>query len=347
MAVLLLATILLSGCSLFEPKEPELPVPLKDLIPDDWQYTLDGKGRPVDIKPINVDGDPENEWIYFFHYDNGPNGKGPVGGIIYDAQQDTSAYQLDPSVIIPFPYQPTAFLVPYRLLPDWRPGKGQGYLADTRVTWSVVDLDPLTPNADELVIQGLGPGGVTRLTLVQWRGVLDGYAVAHFIGSGGVTTSGGGENALLLDVTTSERLYERSNLCKVTTYSRQGNGLQFTATAPKLQFCQGTPEQPTHPEAVVLGWILSGNTNLIIDDRIDAVEGAMTRDDVTRVISLIYKGEALTSQRSAEALSEAEVTTIVESPRGKETHRWLLEELRPKSVPETSRWRIREVFLEP
>lgn len=64
------------------------------------------------------------EWLYFFHYDNQPAGAGPVGGIIYDAQQTVVAEQ------------PAAYFVPYRLLPDWRAGKGQGYLGDVTVSWS-------------------------------------------------------------------------------------------------------------------------------------------------------------------------------------------------------------------
>ena len=78
--------------------------------------------------------DGESEWLYFFHYDNSPSDatNGPIGGIIYDAQQGTEIY--NPDVTIPFPFQPAAFFVPYRLLPDWVEGKGQGYLGDTDVT---------------------------------------------------------------------------------------------------------------------------------------------------------------------------------------------------------------------
>ena len=97
------------------------------------------------FQQVNIDGDDVDEWLYFFHYDGQGDKKGPIGGIIYDAQQDVDSQQ------------PAAFFVPYRLLPDWREGKGQGYLGETSVAGSQARIDPnsTTASADELVVKGL------------------------------------------------------------------------------------------------------------------------------------------------------------------------------------------------
>ncbi len=115
--LLLLAALSLAACNRNE-EGTQTSELLSSYLPEDWvAVTVDNKVQG--FLKVNIDGDDVDEWLYFFHYDGQGESNGPIGGIIYDAQQNVD------------PNQPAAFFVPYRLLPDWREGKGQGYLGET------------------------------------------------------------------------------------------------------------------------------------------------------------------------------------------------------------------------
>ena len=198
-------------------------------LPSDWTAMESHRGfQEINIDEAGpnkeADEDGESEWLYFFHYDNPPGAtNGPIGGIIYDAQQGTEIY--NPDVTIPFPFQPSAFFVPYRLLPDWVEGKGQGYLGDTDVTLEQTTLLGKGGKSDELLFLGDGPGGgVTRITIFRWLGKTKGYGVSYFQGSYSAAIVG--ERVVgnaVQQVQTLNALNDRSVLCEKTVWTRQGD----------------------------------------------------------------------------------------------------------------------------
>lgn len=332
--------------------EPDLPIPLADLIPQDWRL-LDAKRGKLDLQPVNLDDDPEIEWLLYYHYDNVPGGaNGPIGGIIYDAQQDSAQY--DPQVTVPFPYQPSVFLVPYRLLPDSRMNKGQGYLGDTNVAWEPTYKDPAAvsdeveiPKADELVVRGYDGGSVTRLTLAWWQGPTTGYGVVHFQGSHSVMVADTSPAALVQKVEARDHMNDRSYLCKKTVFTREATGAPaFVVSPPTLEFCQGTPSDPTYPEAVVVAWLLGRNAALIDPNQVAAVQG-LVPDPPARIISVTYSSTQEPTGLGRNALSQIEVYTTIEDALGRRDLVWHLTELKPTDVGETSVWRIDGVTQEP
>ena len=113
-------------------EEVDLPLDLRNVIPADWD-TLPEWQRQCDF-----DGDGENEWLIVYKYDQTkvpqpyPEAtdvnRGPIGAAIFDTQNNV----LPEAVGNPSPYAPT-FVIPYRLLPDFYQGKGQGYLGESKV----------------------------------------------------------------------------------------------------------------------------------------------------------------------------------------------------------------------
>lgn len=313
---------------------------LAKYLPSDWT-ALTGASNVTGFQEVNIDGDDDPEWLYFFHYDGQGDNPGPVGGIIYDAQQDVNSQQ------------PAAFFVPYRLLPDWRDGKGQGYLGETTVTWSPAWIDPdiVDKPANELVVTGLSAGDlVTRLSLFRWLNVEQGYGVSHFVGNAGILLgpSGRSENGLIGEVTTFNRLNDRSRLCEKVVHTRQGTDLRFAATQPAIFFCPlapgsdaDVPAQPTYPEAVVMAWLLGGQPdNLALDN---ATLKRMVPLPFQRIVSVQYPGAATLVPGNTDIVSTMVVQTVLETAAGPQTVQWNLVEQRPTAAEGTSRWRIASV----
>lgn len=343
---LLIVAILLSACNRRNdtPTSGEI---LAQYLPPDWTAVESAPG----FQEINIDEAGPNketeetdepEWLYFFHYDS-PSDEinGPIGGIIYDAQQGTELY--NPDVTIPFPFQPTAFFVPYRLLPDWVEGKGQGYLGDTDVTWEQTTLLGEGGISDELLVLGNGPGGrVTRITIFRWLGKTKGYGVSYFYGSYSAAIVG--EHVLgtaVQQVQTLNALNDRSVLCENTVWTREGNTSTFAASPPAIVFCLGTPPpQPMYPEAVVLAYLLDGNIEMVLPDSRDAVQ-AVVPAGTNRVVTLAYPGTASMLGTGASAVSQMIVETLIVNSQGQYTVKWQLQEQRPTSAEKTTRWRIK------
>lgn len=350
--VLVAVALLATSCNLLRPSPTtSLPLPLEDLIPKSWRvYTV--PDTKTQLYEINIDGDIDTEWLVFFYYDNVKDGaNGPLGGIIYDAQQDTTPY--DPQTIIPLPYQPSAFLVPYRLLPDWRQGKGQGYLGESSLSFEQTSTNP-APNDedtiyDELLVLGNNRGDIlTRASIFWWQGVPNGYGVAHFAGTYGINLGDRAPGTTVSTVRVLDSLNERAYLCKSTQYARMAGTRNFGVTAqPSIVFCHGgTPEAPTYPEAVVLTWLLDpGRTDLIAPNRVDAIR-AVSPQGVQRVVSITYDSTAGSAGLGNNAVSKIEVvTSLVDAAGIQRTYRWTLVERKPQAVGETSRWLIEDMVL--
>lgn len=239
---------------------PALPLDLQPLIPTGW----DVQAEPQLNCDFDGDGTPERLLIYRYNptsLGRVPPGTGdplafaPFGGVIYDVQADT----LQPQPDSPGPYRPLN-LVPYRLLPDYYAGKGQGYLGETKVEmryWPGL-AEGANCKTTEIYIFGYSGGELpTRLSIFRWSGPATGYQGPHFAGNARIDIGADEKDKALIDrVTTYNRLLNhRSFLCEVTAYSRvDGAPAAFAPTegSQSVDFCFGTPAEPVYPEGVVV-----------------------------------------------------------------------------------------------
>ncbi len=258
---------LLSRCEGFKSpfgQTTGLPVDLQKIIPASWQPIED------QYKESDFDHDGETEWLIIYRYDQTSKEEDPtaedyslIGGVVYDAQVN----RVPQAPSTQSPYRP-ALLIPYKLLPDIYPEKGQGYLGETSVK---VDLYPPQDGNDsqdnEIIVQGFSGGNFpTRLSFFRWEGESVGYQGAHFVGNARVVFSS--PTGPITEVTTYNRLNDRSAVCDVEYYSRSPaatkDGLppkvEFTRhdAAQTIDFCFGPPNDPAYPEGVVVA-LLRGN----------------------------------------------------------------------------------------
>jgi len=243
-------------------REPttDIPLDLRNVIPGDWTRL---PGWP---RQCNFDDDKEPEWLVVYQYDRTkvlqPNTnnvsveRGPIGAAIFDTQNNV----VPEDVGNPSPYAST-FVIPYRLLPDFYDGKGQGYLGETRV-----EVIPPIAGDDkcevaEITVLGYADSPLpTRLSIFRWQDAATGYAGAHFVGDAHVAAEIplNGE-ANVQEVTTYNRLdNHRSLLCALRTYKRSDpQKVIFTerSDAFSVDFCFGAPPDPVYPEGVIVAHV--------------------------------------------------------------------------------------------
>lgn len=258
-ALLVLIAFLLSRCL---PDQSLLgaptgvPVDLTKMIPTSWKVQQS--------KACDFDNDGETEWLVIYSYDAVTEpAYSLIGGVIYDAQVN----RVPQAPSTQSPYRP-ALLIPYKLLPDIYSEKGQGYLGETKVT--VTLYPPASGNdcrAHEIIVQGFSGGDFpTRLSIFRWEGEAVGYWGEHFVGNARVVFQGSGP---ITEVTTFNRLNDRSAVCDVQFYSRPPGTVQeplpprlkFAANdaAQTIDFCFGAPNDPTYPEGVVVALLRGHN----------------------------------------------------------------------------------------
>lgn len=309
-----------------------MPVDLQNVIPSSW--------TPLPNQPeiCDYDQDGEDEWLILFRYDPTdvevpykPEGtteqRSPIGGVIYDAQ--VNYVPQDPGNRSP--YRP-ALLVPYMLLPDFYPGKGQGYLGESTVTRA--QYAPSKQQGGECVVEeiyvfGYADGSLpSRLSAFRWRGKATGYAVAHFTGNARIAadlpTDG---TALLEQVTTYDRLdNHRSLLCEAKRFEREGEpaGLTFSEvpSAYTIDFCFNAPNDPYYPEGVVVA-LLRGNTPKNTQNMPEPVGESYLMAGVTlpaglgnpsetplRILSVVNQGAVETLPEQGRPCPEQSVATL-------------------------------------
>lgn len=343
LALLVLMTTMLSSCGPFGQSSNSASTEfLTQTLPDDMipmaePATVDG------FQEISIDGDDADEYLLFYTYDSQADAtNGPIGGIIYDGQDNTAIY--DPDTVIPMPMQPLAFFVPYRLLPDWTAGKGQGYLGDASVTWEVTPADPNTGVEAELIVQGIGANGATsRLSLFRWLGPKNGYGVTYFQGSYSITMPGWAPEVgqRIDNVVTLEAFNDRSKLCSQTNWARQGASAQFTATPSDVTFCLGAvPAQPTYPEAVVLAWLKEQNPEFALTPDSQDLLKLVVPNPPEQIVSLIYPGTATVTGTGNTTESTMEVESTIVQDGVQRIVRWQLREVMAAEGGGTTRWRI-------
>ncbi len=262
-------------------------IKIKEVIPSTWQ--------PQELREVDLDDDDEEEWLLIYHQTSVPNR--PLGGVIYDVH--------DASPIQPHLKLPPAYLVPYRLLPDLEPGKGQGYLGETGYGIETYDTDG-DGKQDELVILGYSrEPNPTQVAFFRWENEEVGYKLtAYFYGDGGVEAvrPRDGNRGRIETVIVKEELHERSWICQKTVYLRKKDDVTYEqVSGPILDFTYGVPSRPFYPEAAVLAYYLAlaggggspddyttGDGQLSAQNLVKAELGSEARAKKNAVIGLTY-----------------------------------------------------------
>jgi len=239
-----------------------LPLEVQRLIPSAWSI-VPGKNLTCDF-----DGDGENEWLVVYSYDQGdvqapgqskagPVSRTLIGGVIYDAKLDLNA-PVDGGQ-----YPPTS-ITPYRLLPDFSSGKGQGYLGESDVKLILFPAEKDGKcSPDEIAFLGYSNGEQslpTRLSIFRWAGEGIGYRAAYFSGNARVDVPGALDGSQSISqITTYNRLNDRSRMCESRAFQRGGDPLDMSFVEDQqaftADFCFGAPPDPTYPEGVVVAFL--------------------------------------------------------------------------------------------
>jgi hypothetical protein len=261
-ALLVLAAAMYAwrGGYLRSAEEPTLPLDLKNLIPQTWSVQREY------LQQCNFDSDSEEEWLLLYRYDKSKElERELIGGVIFDAQVNRASQEPGNQS----PYRP-AFLVPYKLLPDIYTGKGQGYLGETRAAFKTYPAPERGKpcQAQEIAIWGYsGDSHPTRLSIFRWGGEAVGYRGVHFAGNARVTSAESAQ--FITEVTTYNRLNDRSALCDVQVFSvptRAGAIPSPIEASEKkdartIDFCFGAPQDPAYPEGVVVALLRGQSPN--------------------------------------------------------------------------------------
>lgn len=282
---------------------PTIPLDVQSVVPPGWTVQSEPQLQ------CDFDNDNLREWLIVYRYNSTtlpvPLARegttltsSPFGGVIYDTQADT----LEPRPGSPGPYR-ASNLVPYKLLPDFYPGKGQGYLGETSVTvrYAPAITEGETCKTDEINIWGFSGGQLpTRLSVFRWAGTTDGYQGPHFTGDARVesTANAGGQ---IISVTTYNRLRNhRSVLCEVAGNLRPDvASLNFItdAAVQTIDFCFGPPSDPVYPEGVVVAVLRSApapsNTDsprYILDNAIVPAELQFLREPGHAPVNIVVMG---------------------------------------------------------
>ena len=258
-------------------------LPLADSLPTAWTALRD-------VEAVNIDSDPLTEYLLFFTYNNTTT-PGPVGAVIYDSQANYT-----PDLAGNSSDQPSSALVPYALLPSYRSGAGQGFVAEpaqreavtffpinfrTRTTAATDSETGEIAQADALVIRG----GNNYLTFVWWQNPDVGYGITQLYAPGGFESApqqpfnwAGWEDAPqpLKELIAVQPLHDRNLLCRrirhqlvapsaaeLAQADQPINAITYLAQDLGLQFCDGVPAAPFYPEGVVLAYLLTGRSDLL------------------------------------------------------------------------------------
>lgn len=366
LAVAALLLITLSAACRLKPKPQTFPIDLKQVIPEDW--------APLRIEEADWDGDGDNEWLLLYRY-NTPNKRGPIGGVIYDAQVGLQAGHGG----LRLPTRP-AFLIPYPLLPSSQTGEGFLGLKDIETRRYDADGDD---RPDEIVFLGRAyDGQVAFVSIFQWQGAERGYLlVNHFAGDGGVEVSGETEP------TKGEALYQgridrvivrthtrdRSLLCRKEVYRRKAGETAFKREEPpRLAFAYGTPDFPVYPEGAVLAYYLAldagdskkAESCLLTEEEIEELKDIAPYLRTLRswvqippppshpkVVELCYKGRSdltLVITRTVESrppvLEYADVRVRVIGDQGPWEGIWLVVNISADRPRQGARWKLVGVY---
>lgn len=313
---------------------------LNAIKPEAWQ--------PVrGLQRIDLDDDDEDEWLLFYRYD-----QGAIGGVVYDAQNVPRDRPM-----VRTPEQAPAYLVPYRLLPDYTRSKSGGYLGDEAVEWKTILLSGRPPaadrrgtdqpHADRLLVRGRFRERFTRFAQFWWIDAERGYGAAYAATSGWFslaqdnpndwTAWDAGQN--IVELWAWVPLADRSDLCRRTpwvwadgTERLPQQNFRPDELRSDVDFCVGrAPADPAYPEAQVLAFIRYGG-----DGRWDAsAQDRIVRLGEARVWRIAVVSE---TPQGDTVVATGEVDII--APGQPQRWWWAAQLLPPTHIRETARWRI-------
>ncbi|MCP4164462.1 MAG: hypothetical protein GY759_01045 [Chloroflexi bacterium] len=318
---------------------PQLNVDLQEIIPEVWQAHEDGLVR------INIDGDTQQEWMLFYRYDDAQ-----LGGVIYDAQNRPRGNDS-----IPIPEQTSAYLVPYRLLPDYTVPKTSGYLGNEDIDYrlAAADGDAENPNKEYLQVRGISRSIVNRFSLFWWIDKQLGYGGAHASTPGWFSMSYDHPydwnkwdtgTPVIKSLWAWESQTDRSNFCRRAQW-RLDEGED-----PKLEshfvafydgditFCSGkSPVDPAFPEAQVMAYLKDGKSNRWqnpSDPNIPQYRGATIKRITAPVV--LDDHDKTSANEGMTVLVDVDFTYNDVSY----SETWSVNMIRPKTTKDAVRWRI-------
>lgn len=327
------------GFDLFAESASTLNIDVRQITPATWTPGPNG------LEEVNIDGDPDIEHVLFYTYDGGL-----WGGMVYDGQNrprgdtDTTA-----------PNQAPAFLVPYRLLPDYVTTKPSDYLGNDSVVWQDVyvrsdgDLAaPLSVSRDRIQVRGTSSGRITRFSAFWWLEQPRGY--------GGATASTDGwfslardnpntwtawdEQKPIIQLWAWEPMISRSNICRRVPFTLAG-GEQVTPranfsrndAAADLGFCNGSiPADPAYPEAQILGWLLEPNDNRLSPSATNVPKFTNPQ------VQILSAPADLNNEVDGRIVASGEVDFIAENVANR--MQWSAEMQPPANIQDQVHWKI-------
>lgn len=302
-------------------------LPLNNSLPQAWE--------PLGpVQEINLDGDEAPEYLLFFTYD-GPTG--PVGAVIYDNRLGSGD-----GVAADESNRPSASLMPYPILPNYRADGGQGFIAEPAQKESIA-LYPLalrppttpeittdetavapTPQADLLTILG----GTNYITFVWWQPTQDSYGITQLYAPSHFETeefqpfpweTWRATPTSIEQIVSVHPVRDRNLLCYRRLHTLTAPNLETLAadqpigtiryeeTNLGLSFCSGTPSIPFYPEGVVLAYLLDNPA--LLDANLD--EGV--RQEIQAVVmpeEIVYVND-LAGYKTIRNISPEGTTTQV------------------------------------
>jgi len=279
-------------CAAVQQSDTAAALPLTDALPASWVALRD-------VQEVNIDGDGATEYLLFFTYDptgatapatslfffrNNNQPRGPIGAVIYDAQVvtgTTTSERVSPD-------RPTNAMVPYAILPSYRRGAGQGFIAEPAqreavaaypVSYRALNaaVGTTATAADTLIFLG----GETYLSFAWWQNRTEGYGVTQLYAPGGFETAlyssfnwtAWRDNPQpIQQIIGVHPLHDRNLLCRRFRYDLDtaaggsasvGRSIHYQRSDLGLHFCAGTPVHPFYPEGVVLAYLLEGQAELL------------------------------------------------------------------------------------
>ncbi len=342
--------------------EISLNIDLHEIIPEEWlPYTHEEiKG----LVRVNIDTrwendkliDGEDEWLLFYHYDLDPEGvTSQLGGVIYDAQNRPRGIDS-----IAIPDQSPAYLVPYRLLPDYHLPKTSSYLGDDDVEYKQVAVhikgeNPRNqePLADHLMVRGVNRGRYNRFSIFWWVNEETGYGTAYAYTPGWFSLKEQYPFAVweawelgdyIQELWSWEPRYDRSNLCRREQWQLTDDEYpQFVPRSAydqfyhgEITFCNGQPPvAPAFPEAQVLAYLEDWNPKRLSEQP----RTEIPHYDKVEVLDISAPPE-LNNGNPPDELPEVKVDVDFNTNKGWRAMTWTVQMIKPKDITEAIKWRI-------
>ncbi|RME82049.1 MAG: hypothetical protein D6775_11890 [Caldilineae bacterium] len=345
--IVMLGLRLRRGNSLMGSTQLPLNIDIKEILPAAWQ-------PEGELIRLNIDGDPESEWLVFYRYDDAQ-----LGGIVYDAQNQPRGAES-----IPLTDQPPAYLVPYHLLPTYRAPYAIGYLGNQKVDYKQLAVTPYTidtqsgePIPNRLLVRGFERGQVNRVSLFWWINETLGYGVAHARTYGWFSLSNkdphdwqAWDQGVVPEMLWAwEPQNDRSNLCRRVWWRLVSGETPLLDThyepffSDDLTFCSGKPPaDPAFPEAQVLAYLTDGKRDRLLPENAETLQ-QLLGDYIPAYV------QEITAPGILDQGDPPRVQVDVAMTRDNAPLRttWTVQMLPPKSIHEPVHWRIAAVEFLP